>query len=214
MTPQGSRQPARAGGAFRQRRRQRADERTCDFQWGRSPGDRPPLRPIAPLLFAAVGGVLLAAVVLLLVHTAGPLDESTLADQRSGLLRDTPTVPPLVAGVRFGTAPVVLLFVRQAPAPRDVRRWSAGLPSYARVRVVVQAPTPEPAPPPGPEARTGTINDPQGLLARAVVLPSPRDGGPGVGYAVVDVYRHVRYSTLDPSWRGNSFEVATITGAL
>jgi len=194
----------------------RACEGTPEMRWGRATGDRPPLRSVTPLLFAAVGGALLAAVVLLLVRTAGPLDESSLADQRNGLLRGSPTVAPLVAGVRFGTAPVVLLFVRQPPAPRDVRRWSSGLPAYARVRVVVQRPAARAtaAPQPGPDTTTATVTDPRGLLARAVGLPSSRDGGPGIGYAVVDAYRRVRYSTLDPSWRGNGFEVATIAGAL
>lgn len=59
-----------------------------------------------------------------------------------------------------------------------------------------------------------TVIDPTGALAAAVALPPPVGGGRGVGYAVVDAGRVVRYSTLDPSWPGNAFEVATIVGAV
>lgn len=57
------------------------------------------------------------------------------------------------------------------------------------------------------------VPDPEGRLAAAVGLPRPVDGGPGVGYAVVDADGVVRYSTLDPAWADNAFEVATILGA-
>jgi hypothetical protein len=47
-----------------------------------------------------------------------------------------------------------------------------------------------------------------------VALPEPVDGGPGVGYAVADGERLVRYFTLAPNWPDNAVEVATITGAV
>ena len=158
----------------------------------------------AALLTAA-----LAAVVLTVVHLPGPLDEQTLADQRNGLLRGGPTLPAQVGGVPLGGDPVVLLFVRTAPPPADVRAVAAELPARARLRLVVQAPlqTRTPAQP------VPVTVDPDGVLARAVDLPRPRDGGPGVGYAVVDPDRVVQYATLDPSWPTNGFEAATIAGA-
>ena len=54
------------------------------------------------------------------------------------------------------------------------------------------------------------VVDPDGRLADAVALPTPVDGGPGIGYAVVDSQRQVRYSTLDPAYLVNAFEVTTI----
>lgn len=50
--------------------------------------------------------------------------------------------------------------------------------------------------------------------AAAVDLPEPEDGGPGVGYAVIDSARVVRYATLDPRWHENAFELDTIVGAI
>lgn len=179
-----------------------------DELWGRMPGARPPLRARTPLLFAAVSGVLLTAVVLLLVRTPGPLDESTFADQRNGLLARGAVVDRTVDGVNFGDTVVVLLFVRKAPSQSDLRAWAKDLPGYVTVRVVVQRPDPTTRP------GGNVVFDRLGQLAAAVGLPNPNDGGPGVGYAVVDANGTVRYATLDPSWRGNGFEVATIVGAL
>jgi len=184
---------------------------------GRNPSDieagggagRPPLTARAVLMSAALLVAALATVVLTVVHLPGPLDERTLADQRNGLLRGGPPLPARVEGVGFGGRPVVLLFVRAASAPADVRAFAAALPAAARLRVVVQAPgsagtTDLPAP---------VTADPAGALARAVELPRPNDGGPGVGYAVVAPDRVVQYSTLDPSWPTNGFEAATIARA-
>jgi hypothetical protein len=158
------------------------------------------------LLFLAVSGLLLTLVVLQLVRLPGPQDEQTLADQRNGLLLQGPQLPPTLLGISFGERPVVLLFVRQQPHAADVRRWSADLPRRAEVRVVVQSP--------GPVLGGDLVRDPGRALASAVRLPGSRDGAPGIGYAVVDAHRVVRYATLDPSWPGNGFEVATIAGAV
>ena len=45
-------------------------------------------------------------------------------------------------------------------------------------------------------------------------MPVPRDGGPPVGYAIVDPARRVRYATLDPDYVRNAFEVGVIAGAV
>ena len=161
------------------------------------------------MLSAVLMTALLAAVVLTVVHLPGPLDERTLADQRNGLLRDGPVLPESVAGVGFGGHPVVLLFVRAVPSASEVRLFATALPARARLRLVVPSeaggdPAGQPAP---------VVRDPGAVLARAVELPRPNDGGPGVGYAVIDSTRTVRYSTLDPSWPSNGFEAATIIGA-
>lgn len=167
----------------------------------------PPLPAWAPLVsFLAVGAVLVGVVVGL-VRPPGPLDQPDAALQRDGLLRDGPVVPPTVAGVTFGDRAVVLLFERRPPDPDDVRAWAQDVPDTADVRLVL----PEPA---RATFAVETVIDPTGALAAAVALPTPVDGGPGVGYAVVDAERVVRYRTLDPSWPGNGFEVATIAGAV
>ncbi len=146
---------------------------------------------------------------LLLIHLPGPLDEHTLADQRNGLVADGPTVPRQVDGVTFGGRPVVLLFQRTLPTAAAVQRWRSGLPSDLTVHVVVQ----QGADVPTEVGGVPTVLDPQRLLAAAVDLPRSRDGGPGVGYAVVDSARITRYATLDPAWAGNAFEAATLVRA-
>ncbi len=168
----------------------------------------PPLSPWAVLVSAALLSAALAAVVLTVVHLPGPLDEHTLADQRNGLLRGGPALAAQVDGVRFGGTPVVLLFVRTPPPPADVQAFAGALPRGVRLQVVVARPDPA-----SPALPAPVVVDEDGVLARAVQLPEPNDGGPGVGYAVVDPDRVVQYSTLDPSWPTNGFEAATIAQA-
>lgn len=181
-----------------------------DVRWGRVAGLRPVVSPRTPLVFGVIAAVVLSVVVLLLIHLPGPLDEKTLADQRNGLVADAPVLPATVAGVDFGGRTVVLLFQRTVPDEADVQRWRSGLPDDLEIRVVVQEPA---AQNPDQVAGVPVVVDVAQMLAMAVALPAARDGGPGVGYAVVDAGRVTRYSTLDPSWAGNAFEVATLVGA-
>lgn len=167
----------------------------------------PPLPCWAPLAGFGVLAAVLLAVVLGLVRPPGPLDQPDLALQRDGLLRDGPVVPERVAGVGFGGRVVVLLFVRRPPAAAQVQEFAQALPAAATLTVVLPEASREELPVP-------SVVDPGGLLSVAVDLPVPEDGGRGVGYAVVDANRLVRYSTLDPSWPGNGFEAGTLAGAV
>ncbi|MGI8535559.1 MAG: hypothetical protein ACR2K2_03495 [Mycobacteriales bacterium] len=186
------------------------DAGAVDDGWGRVPGLRPPLPARAPLVWFAALALALTAVVVVLVRPPGPLDQSDPAYQRDGLLLDGPVVPPEVAGVGFGDRPVVLLFDRALPDADALAGWLAGMRQRAAVRLVV----PEPVPRARELAGVPVVADPTGRLAAAVDLPTPVDGGPGIGYAVVDSDRRVRYSTLDPAYLANAFEVATIVGSV
>lgn len=181
-----------------------------DVRWGRRPGAQPPMPAWLPLVFAAALAGLLAVVVLAVVRPAGPLDQHDLAYQRDGLLDTAPVVPDRVAAVTFGGRPVALLFLREPPDPQRLQEWLAGLPEAADPVVVVQS---APVAPGAVPTSAQVVRDPDERLAAAVALPAPNDGGPGIGYAVVDSERVVRYSTLDPRWYDNAFEVATIVGA-
>ncbi len=182
----------------------------ADTRWGRRPGARPPLPAWTPVAFAVGLGLLLTLVVVLVVRPPGPLDQASLADQRNGLLLEGPTVAREVAGATFGDQPVVLLFLREPPDAETLAGWEGGIPDRARVVAVVQTADPEPSQVPG----VTVLDDREQRLATAVDLPEPNAGGPGVGYAVVDSDRVVRYATLDPAWRFNAFEVATIVGSV
>ena len=176
--------------------------------WGRVPGLAPPVPVWLPLALFALLGAGLAAVVLVLVRPPGPLDQPDLAYQRDGLLRTGPVVPAELGGLALGGQTVVLVFARTAPPAEQLGRWRSELAPERQVRLVL----------PLPSRRDGlgvpVVVDPAGDVARAVALPVPVDGGPGVGYAVVDADRVVRYATLDPAWLDNAFEVATIAGAV
>lgn len=173
-----------------------------DLDLGRVPGLLPPVGAVTPWLWLLSLLAVLSVVVIALVRPPGPLDQADLAYQRDGLLDDGPVVEQDVAGVRLGDRVVVLVFDRQAPSPQALRRWTGELTDGRDVRLVLPAPAPgSPVP---------VVVDPAGRLARAVDLPTPNDGGRGIGYAVIDASRTVRYSTLDPAWLSNAFEVATI----
>ena len=177
-----------------------------DAALGRVPGLLPPLRPTVPLLWLVALLTVLGVVVVALVRPPGPLDQPDLAYQRDGLLDAGPRLPEDVAGVRFGGRVLVLLFQRQAPGADDLARWLQQLEPDREVVLVLPAASSSTTRPLPVPVRV----DATGELARAVQLPQPNDGGPGIGYAVIDAQRTVRYSTLDPSWLSDAFEVATI----
>ncbi len=180
----------------------RAETGTCcdapaDAEWGRLPGAEPPLRWWLPALMFTVASVVLTIVVVLLVRSPGPRDDPNPAYQRDGLLLSGPMLPAQVSGVNFGGHPVVVLFERQPPSGPKFNAWRAQVAHHGVQLVVVV-----------------TGSDRAASLAAALRLPRPVDGGPPIGYAVVDSARTLRYSTLDPAYLDNAFEVNVITGAV
>ena len=181
---------------------ERAETASCcdapgDRAWGRLPGAEPPLRWWVPLTALLAAAIALTLVVLFVVRAPGPLDDPDPANQRDGLLLSGPRLPPDVSGVPFGGEPVVVLFERSAPDGPGYIAWEDAVSDDGVALVVVVAGSPEAA-----------------ELAAAVAIPTPVDGGFPVGYAVIDSSRVVRYSTLDPMYELNAFEVDVITGAV
>lgn len=162
-----------------------------------SGGPCAPMKWWVPAASAAALSVLLIAVVVLLVRPPGPLDDPRPAFQRDGLLRDGPVLDADVAGVRFGERTVIVLFEREEPEGRTWDQWSADVTSGGAALVVV---TP--------------VQVAHGSLVDAIGMPAPVDGGPPIGYAVVDSSRQVRYATIDPQYLKNAFEVDVISGAV
>ena len=178
----------------------RAERGSCcddpeDADWGRLPGAEPPLRWWIPAAVAALAGLVLTLVVVLVVRPPGPLDDPTAGDQRDGLLLDGPVLPARVRGVEFGGRPVVVLVDREGPSGPAFEQWRKAVADDG-VELVV---------------KVGADGD---ELADALGMPTPVDGGRPVGYAVVDPARTVRYATLDPVYPQNAFEVEVITGAV
>ena len=170
----------------------------CDQQdavWGRLPGAVPPLRTWIPAVVATLVAVALTLVVFLLVRSPGPLDNPDPAEQRNGLVINGRVVPGDVGGVRFGGHAIVVLFERHTPAGPDFEAWKRSVVDHG-VELVV---------------RSGQAGD---ELARVIGMAKPVDGGRPVGYAVIDASRRVRYSTLDPAYAINAFEVIVISDAV
>lgn len=157
----------------------------------------PPVRWWVPAIAATALLAVLIAVVVLLVKPPGPLDDPRPAFQRDGLLRDGPVLDGDFEGVELGDRTVILLFERLEPEGGEWQQWQADVTSDGANLVVL------------------TPNDPaHDRLVSALHMPVPVDGGPPIGYAVVDPERRVRYVTLDPQYLINAYEVDVITGAV
>ena len=181
---------------------ERAEAASCcddpeDRSWGRLPGAGPPLRWWLPLAVFLTAAITLTLLIVFVVRTPGPLDDPDPANQRDGLLLDGPRLPSELGNVSFGDRPVVLLFERTAPTGPGFATWRDAISDDGVALGVVLAGSPEAA-----------------ELAAAVNIPTPVDGGSPIGYAVIDSARVVRYSTLDPMYELNAFEVDVITGAI
>lgn len=158
--------------------------------------------------FLAAGalGICLAAASL----DRRPLDDPDLVFQRPGFLdaHGQPFPAPRVGEAL--PAPgrrLVVFFVRpeQIEALEAALAANTALSRNASLAAVVAGQL--------PERRTGGVlwlADPAGDLAAGFLMPKPRDGGPPVGYAIVDSDGMVRYRTLDPTTAKRLKEVETM----
>ena len=105
----------------------------------------------------------------------------------------------------MGRGPVV--FDRAVPDAARLRTWTRAVPSGIEVVLVV----PSGGTAAGPVPVTA---DPRGRVADSLGLPRPVDGGPPVGYAIVDRQARVRYRTLDPQYLAHSFALGPMLGVI
>ena len=143
----------------------------------------------------------------------GPIDDPDPAWQRPGFLDagDLPVPAPRVApGVPAAGRPSVVFFPRAGGLGELCRALaSTSLPQGAATAVVVAD-----RPSRTSEAAGAVVGDRQAVFAEAYGMRRPRDGGPRVGYAVVDGAGAIRYRSLDPAVADHLLEVATIVRAL
>ena len=143
------------------------------------------------------------------------LDDPNQAFQRPGLLDvgSLPAHPPAVTPSipRRGRRAVVFFTRAHGLAPLErALAGAADLRRMADVAVVDQG---------GPPAPTGVgtvafVADAGGELAHAYGMRVPRDGGPPVGYAIIDRAGRVRYATIDPGDARRLREVRTMLSAV
>lgn len=184
-----------------------------------SPATLPPRSPgTARWRLILAGGWLALSALLggLLFVSRGldsPLDDRNLAYQRPGYL--DPNGPPYVALRLPGPFPRlghmgVAFFARPADTAALVSavQQNRALRDRADIVIVLGA-----ASPPAVAGPVPVVADPTGSIALAYGMRQPRDGGPAVGYAVVDMVGLVRYATLDPGAADRLGEVETILDA-
>lgn len=160
----------------------------------------------------AVTVVGLGALLVAAGASKGRLDDRDPAHQRPGLLDafDLPApAPALDATLPAAGARTVVLFTRRdgltelcAALERDQ------LTARATTVVVVAGPA-HPCPP-----ASAVIADADGRDASRYGMRRPLDGGPPVGYAVVDRERRIRYRTLDPGFASRLSEIRTMVAAV
>ncbi|MGH9223901.1 MAG: hypothetical protein ACRD2W_09010 [Acidimicrobiales bacterium] len=162
---------------------------------------------MAAWLVAALG---LGGLLLLAERARSPLDDPDPARQRPGLLdlgALPAPAPQVTEQVPSLGRPAVIFFER----PERLGRLCTALARHRLARdaaaaIVVSGPG-------GRCADPVVVVDPTRALQRRYGLPSPPDGGPAVGYAVVDAGGRIRYRTLDPTVAHNLAEVDTIVAA-
>lgn len=171
-------------------------------------GPRRPTRRALGCLWLAVAagfGLLLA-----LTGARGALDDPDPARQRPGVLDGDglPAPAPPLDGVAAPGRPAVVFFVRSAQAVALCRELSkGGLSTSAAVAVVAAESAP------GGQPGVVALKD-GGWTAQRFGMPIPVDGGPAVGYAIVDSRGRIRYRTLDPTLFRHLGEVSTMIGAM
>ncbi len=165
-----------------------------------------------------LAAVVLAGAILTEQAARGPLDDPQPARQRPGILTPAAISPPAVEVGDDSPTPgfrTVVFFLRDGQYPalvQALQRWDF-LGQGGRTSPVdllsVSAREPE-----GEGVITPVGSDPTGSIARTFGMPVPRDGGPPVGYAIVDTEFRVRYATLDPEVFDHLDEVATMLEAV
>lgn len=160
--------------------------------------------------WALVVGVL-GALLVVAGRARSPLDDPDPARQRPGFLdavgRPSPA-PQVTPALPSAGRPAVVFFVRPllaAPLCGAITR-NPSLRGRAELAVVVSGSA-------APCGDVPVVTDVAGALATGFGLRHPRDGGPPVGYAVVDRAGRIRYRTLDPSVVSGLREVETMVKA-
>jgi len=167
----------------------------------------PTRRALVTVWLAAV--VAMGAVLVVSRATQTPGDDVDPARQRPGILDLGPlpvAAPTLSDGVPAPGEPTVVFFAGSQAAELCAELPDADLDDVAVVIVAADADA--------CGQRAHVFKASGRVAAEAFGLPSRRDGGVPIGYAIVDSAGQIRYRTLDPSVGGLLDEVATMVEAL
>ena len=176
----------------------------------------PAVRLILPWSAVALA---LAGLIVFAQASRGSLDDPQPGRQRPGILLpiDGAARAPVVGDDEPARGrPAVVFFVRDAEygaltevltSGGEARRFRSLRPAPDLIIVLPHRPD-------TPVVATTIGYDTDGRFARAFGMPTPKDGGPPVGYALVDAAGRVRYHTLDPAVVSRLREVRTMMAAM
>ncbi|MEO8190075.1 MAG: hypothetical protein ABI682_07010 [Acidobacteriota bacterium] len=135
-------------------------------------------------------------------HDRRPLDDPDLAFQRPGFLdaHGPPfPAPPVAPGLPKLGERFILFFVREEQATALHDALMNRTHPFDTVSMAIAFVGPKPG---HQDVVAPFLDDAGGEIAASYRMRRPRDGGPPVGYAIVDSTGFVRYRTLDPTvWK-------------
>lgn len=168
----------------------------------------PKRRQLLQVWIVSVGALSSLVAISIASRTGG--DDPDQGRQRPGILDlgGLPAPAPRLPGVEVDGREAVVFFGGRDPAAlcAALDDPPAELADAALV-VVAEQPLPCPAP-----VVAVQLSPPR--AAKAYGLPTPRDGGPPLGYAIIDDRGRIRYRTLDPELPSLLHEVATMLRAV
>lgn len=146
-------------------------------------------------------------------YRRNPLNDPDQAWQRTGVLLPAHTYPAPTAGVEPRPGHRVIIFFARSLTDRYLFHDladQADLGSAADLIVV----TPDGSRPVIENGIWRFAMDTDGALARAVGLRRPIDGGPPVGYVLIDSHGYIRFRTLDPGFGQRAWEIKLLLGGI
>lgn len=146
-------------------------------------------------------------------YRCNPLNDPDQAWQRTGVLLPAQTYPSPTVGIEPRPGHRAIFFFARSLADRHLFHDLADqsdLASAADLIVVTSDGS-------RPVIESGIRHfamDADGSLAKAFGLHRPIDGGPPLGYVLVDSHGYIRFRTLDPGFGQRAWEIKLLPGGI
>jgi hypothetical protein len=141
------------------------------------------------------------------------LDDSDQARQRTGILLPAQTYQFPTVGVEPRPGHRMIIFFARNLTDRYLLSDLADQSDLVRTADLIVV-TPDGSKPVIENGIQRFATDTDGSLARLVGLHRPIDGGPPVGYVLIDSQGFIRFRTLDPGFGQRAWEIKLLLGGL
>ncbi len=141
------------------------------------------------------------------------LDDADQAWQRSGILLSTYTIRAPRAGIEPRVGHRMIIFFARNLTDRYLFPDLADQSDLAGAADLIVV-TPDGSRPVIENGVRRFATDIDGSLARSVGLHRPIDGGPPVGYVLIDSQGYIRFRTLDPGFGQRAWEIKLLLQGL